>query len=322
MRVLVTGATGKIGHPIARALGRAGHEVRVLARDPGRAASLLPPDFEFVRGDVTDPGTLGPAVEGCEVVFNAMGLPEQWLADETLFERVNAQGSANLARAAAAAGVRRFVHTSTMDVFDAPPGSRFDESALPAKPKKTIYDRSKQQAERVVLEAAGQMEVVFVNPAVAYGPGPAASASIEQMFQLLLRGLFPAVPPGGFGVVFTDGLAQGQLLAAERGRPGQRYLFSDEHVTMMRLAKTVVSVAGRGRAPVMTMPVAVAKAMAVAGESLARMTGRPPPLARGQLNLMLWNAVPDSTKAQCELGWTPTPLETGLRRTLEAIQPG
>lgn len=294
----------------------------MLARDPGRAASLLPPDFEFVRGDVTDPGTLGPAVEGCEVVFNAMGLPEQWLADETLFERVNAQGSANLARAAAAAGVRRFVHTSTMDVFDAPPGSRFDESALPAKPKKTIYDRSKQQAERVVLEAAGQMEVVFVNPAVAYGPGPAASASIEQMFQLLLRGLFPAVPPGGFGVVFTDGLAQGQLLAAERGRPGQRYLFSDEHVTMMRLAKTVVSVAGRGRAPVMTMPVAVAKAMAVAGESLARMTGRPPPLARGQLNLMLWNAVPDSTKAQCELGWTPTPLETGLRRTLEAIQPG
>lgn len=322
MKVLVTGATGKIGNPVACALGRAGHEVRVLVRDPGRAASLLSPDFELVRGDVTDPGTLGPAVEGCEVVFNAMGLPEKWLADETLFERVNAQGSANLARAAAAARVRRFVHTSTMDVFDAPPGGRFDESALAAQPKKTAYDRSKQQAERAVLQAADGMEVVFVNPAVAYGPGPAASASVEQMFRLLLRGLVPAVPPGGFGVVFTEGLAQGHLLAAGLGKPGQRYLFSDEHVTMMRLAKTVVSVAGRGRAPVMTMPVGIAKAMAATGESLARITGRPPLLARGQLNLMLWNAVPDSAKAQRELGWTPTPLETGLRRTLEAIQAG
>jgi dihydroflavonol-4-reductase len=322
VKVLVTGATGKIGNSVACALGRAGHEVRLLVRDPGRAASLLPPDFELVRGDVTDPGTLGPAVEGCEVVFNAMGLPEKWLADETLFERVNAQGSANLARAAAAARVRRFVHTSTMDVFDAPPGGRFDESALATQPKKTAYDRSKQQAERAVLQAADGMEIVFVNPAVTYGPGPTTSAYEGQMFRLLLRGLVPAVPPGGFGVVFTDGLAQGHLLAAELGKPGQRYLFSDEHVTMMRLAKTVVSVAGRGRAPVMTMPAGVAKAMAAAGESLARITGRPPMLARGQLNLMLWNAVPDSTKAQRELGWTPTPLETGIRRTLKAIQAG
>ena len=269
----MTGATGKIGNPIAWALGRAGHEVRVLVRDPGRAASLLSPGFEFVKGDVTDPGTLGPAVEGCEVVFNAMGLPEQWLADESLFERVNAQGSGNLASAAAAARVRRFVHTSTMDVFDAPPGGRFDESALATKPKKTVYDRSKQQAEDAVLQAADGMEVVFVNPAVAYGPGPTASASIEQMFRLLLRGLFPAVPPGGFGVVFTEGLAQGHLLAAELGKPGQRYLFSDEHVTMMRLAKTVVSVAGRGRTPVMTMPVGVAKAMAAAGVIAVNLPG-------------------------------------------------
>jgi dihydroflavonol-4-reductase len=322
VKVLVTGATGKIGNSIACALGRADHEVRALVRDPGRAASLLSPDFELVRGDVTDPGTLGPAVEGCEVVFNAMGLPEKWLADETLFERVNAQGSANLARAAAAARVRRFVHTSTINVFDAPPGGSFDESALATQLKKTAYDRSKQQAERAVLQAADGMEIVFVNPAVVYGPGPTATPSVDRMFRLLLRGLGAVVLPGGFGVVFTEGLAQGHLLAAELGKPGQRYLFSDEHVTMRRLAKTVVSVAGRGRAPVMTMPAGVAKAMAAAGESLARITGRPPLMARSQLNFMLWNAVPDSTKAQRELGWTPTPLETGLRRTLEAIQAG
>ncbi len=289
----------------------------MLARDLGRAAAVLPRGVEFVAGDVTDPGTLGPAVAGCEVVFNAMGLPEQWLADEALFDQVNAQGSANLAMAAAAAGVRRFVHTSTIDVFDAPAGGRFDETALAAKPKGTAYERSKQRAEQVVLGAAGSMEVVFTNPATVYGPGPAGSASIERLFRLVVRGLVPAVPPGGFGVVFTEGLAQGHLLAATVGDPGERYILCDEHATMMRLAQTAVSVAGRGRAPRITMPTGFAKAMAAAGEALAQVTGRPPLLSRGQLEFLLWNAVPDSTKAQRELGWTATPLETGIRRTLE-----
>jgi nucleoside-diphosphate-sugar epimerase len=317
VKVLVSGGTGKVGNAVARAARNAGHEVRVLARDLGRAVALLPQGFEFVAGDVTDPGTLGPAVAGCEVVFNAMGLPEQWLADEALFDQVNAQGSANLARAAAAAGVRRFVHTSTIDVFDAPAGGRFDERALAANPKGTAYEQSKQHAEQVVLGAAGSMEVVFTNPATVYGPGPAGSASIERLFRLAVRGLVPAVPPGGFGVVFAEGLAQGHLLAAAVGEPGERYILCDEHATMMRLAKAAVSVAGRGRAPRITMSAGFAKAMAAAGEALARVSGRPPLLSRGQLEFLLWNAVPDSTKAQRELGWTATPLETGIRQTLE-----
>ncbi|MGE5286261.1 MAG: NAD-dependent epimerase/dehydratase family protein [Micromonosporaceae bacterium] len=317
MRVLVSGGTGKVGNAVARAARNAGHEVHVLARDPGRAATLLTQGFKFVAGDVTDPDTLGPAVAGCEVVFNAMGLPEQWLADEALFDQVNAQGSANLATAAAAAGVRRFVHTSTIDVFDAPAGGRFDETVLAAKPKGTAYERSKQRAEKLVLGAAGSMEVVFTNPATVYGPGPARSASIEQLFRLVLRGLVPAVPPGGFGVVFTEGLARGHLLAADVGEPGERYILCDDHATMMRLAQTAVSVAGRGRAPRITMSAGFAKAMAAAGEAFAHVTGHPPLLSRGQLEFLLWNAVPDSTKARRELGWTATPLEIGIRQTLE-----
>src|ERR671929_411842 len=119
MRVLVTGATGKVGYAIATALVDRGDEVRALVRDPERAARQLPAGVEPVTGDVTQPATLPDAVDGCELVFNAMGLPEQWQRDVTVFERVNAQGSANVVRAARAAGVRRFVHTSTNDVFDA-----------------------------------------------------------------------------------------------------------------------------------------------------------------------------------------------------------
>ena len=130
MRALVTGATGKVGHAVARALAARGDDVRALVRDPVRAAGVLPGGVEAVVGDVTDPSSRQPAVEGREVVFNAMGLPEQWVRDETVFDRVNAEGTRALAQAASRAGVRRLVHTSTEDVFHAERGARFDESRV------------------------------------------------------------------------------------------------------------------------------------------------------------------------------------------------
>ena len=319
MRALVTGATGKVGHATAKALVDAGHGVRVLVRDPQRAAGVVPAGAEVVAGDVTDRGSLEAAVAGCEVVFNEMGLPEQWLRDADEFERVNARGTENVVRAADAGGVRRVVHTSTIDVFHAEPGTCFDESAVAGYSKPTAYERSKQHAEELAREAAAQVELVFVNPCAVYGPGPLGSASLErQLFEPIVRGRLPALTPGGFGVVYSYGVGSGQLLAAERGRPGEHYILCDGHVTLRELAETVVRVAGRGRVPP-TLPVPVAKAAAATGEALARVIRRPPLLARGELHFLLWNAQPDATKAQRELGWRPTPFDDGVRRTLSEL---
>jgi dihydroflavonol-4-reductase len=319
MEALVTGATGKVGHAVASALLERGDEVRALVRDPGRAR--LPEGSEPARGDVTDPASVRRAAEGCELVFNAMGLPEQWLADEQTFDRVNARGSETVVRAAAEAGARRVVHTSTIDVFHADTGARLDESKLADYPKGTAYERSKQKAERLVLAAAEDtgVELIIVNPAAVYGPGPGGSASFErQLFRPLVEGsrlAAPALPPGGCGVTFAPGIGRGQLLAAERGRPGARYILCDRHVTIRDLAETVVRVAGRGRVPP-TLPLPVARALAAGGELASRIIHKPPLLARGQLYFFLWNAAPDSGKAVRELGWAPTPLEDGLTATL------
>ncbi len=105
-----------------------------------------------------------------------MGLPEQWFPDDGIFDRVNAIGSRDLARAAKDADVRRFVHTSTNDVFHAEQGARFDESQLADYPKGTAYERSKQRAEELVLAERNGMDVVLLNPTGVYGPGPSASA--------------------------------------------------------------------------------------------------------------------------------------------------
>jgi dihydroflavonol-4-reductase len=319
MRVMVTGATGKVGHAIASALLDRGDAVRTLVRDPKRAASILPAGIEPVRGDATDPDSLPAAVEGCELVFNAMGLPEQWVRDEAIFDRVNAIGSGELASAASRAGVRRFIHTSTHDVFAAETGQRFDETDLATEPKGTAYERSKQRAEELVLAERNGMEVVILNPCAVYGPGPSASVSFDKdFFAPVVRKRLPALPPGGSALVFTDGVAAGHLLAAEKGTDGERYILGDTYAPLRELAETVVRVAGRGRVPP-TMPVPLARAFAGAGEAVSRVIRRPPMLSRGQLYYFRWQARPDSSKAQSELGWRPTPLEEGIRKTLSAM---
>jgi dihydroflavonol-4-reductase len=326
MRAVVTGATGKVGHSIVLALLERGHRVRALVRNPVRAGRLLPPDVEVVFGDVTKPANLEDACAGCDIVFNAMGLPEQWLRDEARFAQVNARGTEAVVRAAGRAGVRRVVQTSTVDVFERGPGGVLDEALVATTPKGTAYERSKQVAEELALAAAADsgVELVLVNPAAVYGPGPGGGGSSfeEGMFRPIVlrqRTKLPLLPPGGLGLVFAPGLAQGQLLAAERGVPGERYILCDTHVTFPELGHAVTRVAGRGTVPP-TMPVWLARGLAAGGETLSRLTRRPPMLPRGQLHFFLWNAKPDPSKARRELGWEPTALEHGLRRTLDDLR--
>jgi dihydroflavonol-4-reductase len=316
VKAFVTGATGKVGNAITRALHARGDEVVALARDPQKARAVLPDGVQVARGDVTDPPSVRAAVDGCELAFNAMGMPEQWVRDESIFEELNARGTETVVRAARDAGVRRFVQTSTIDVFDAPPGGRFDETKLATRPKNTAYERSKQHAEQLALAARGpDMELVFANPSAVYGPGPGSVSLEKQLFEPVARGILPVLTPGGMGVVHERGVASGHLLVAEHGRDGERYILSDRHITLHELARTVVRVAHRGRVP-RVLPVPLARAAAAAGDAIAARTGIMPLVSRGQLEFLLWNAAPDSTRAQEELGWEPTALEDGIRQSL------
>ncbi|HEX3562428.1 MAG TPA: NAD-dependent epimerase/dehydratase family protein [Solirubrobacterales bacterium] len=319
MRALVTGATGKVGHAIASALLDRGDHVRGMVRDPKRAASVLPAGIEPIQGDVTDPESLAAAAEGCELVFNSMGMPEQWVKDEAIFDQVNAIGSGEVASAAKRAGVRRLIHTSTHDVFHADTGQPFDETKVADYPKGTAYERSKQHAEELVLAERDGMEVVILNPSGVYGPTPSPTPSFENgLFEPVVRKRLPAVPPGGTGYAYVEGVAAGHLLAADKGTDGERYILADGYASFRDLAETAKRIAGRGRVPP-TMPVPVAKAIASVGAGISRVIRRPPLLPKGQLTYFLWQARPDSSKAQRELGWKPTPLDEGVHRTLHSM---
>jgi dihydroflavonol-4-reductase len=316
MRFMVTGATGKVGSAVAQRLSDRGDEVVALVRNPDAARKALPDRVELVEGDVTEAGTISPAVEGADGVFNCMGIYEQWLSDPGTFERVNAQGAQNVVAAAREGKVRRVVHTSTFDVFHAPNGGTMTEEQLADYPKGTAYERSKQHAEKLVLaEAADETEVVIVNPAGVYGPGRWAASGLDSAIRDAVRRRLPAVPPGGMTLGYIDDVAEGHLAAFERGRPGERYILGDGFASMREIVAAAVEEAGRGWVPP-TLPVSLARGMAAAGERLSRLIRRPPLLGRGQLHFLLWEAKVDNSKAREQLGVEFTPWKEGIRRTV------
>jgi dihydroflavonol-4-reductase len=316
MRFMVTGATGKVGNAVARRLVERGDEVVALVRDPAAAGEALPAKVKLVQGDATEPRTIPPALEGVEGVFNCMGIYEQWLSDPGTFERVNAEGARNVVAEARRAGVGRVVHTSTFDVFHASTGGTMTEEQLADYPKGTAYERSKQRAEELVLaEASDGIEVVIVNPAGVYGPGPWAESGLDSAIRDAVRRRLPAVPPGGMTLGFIDDVAQGHLAAFERGRAGERYILGDGFASMREIVATAVDEAGRGWVPP-TLPVSLARGMAAAGEGVSRLIRRPPLLGRGQLHFLLWAAKVNNSKAREQLGVEFTPWKEGIRRTV------
>src|SRR5215216_1666459 len=316
MRALVTGATGKIGNTVARKLAERGDEVVALVRDPAKARELLLEGVELARGDVTDPASLRAAAEGIDGAFNCMGLFEQWFADPGIFDRVNAQGARNVIAAAREAGAKRVVHTSTFDVFHAEQGGTVSEAAVADYPKATPYERSKQLAERLVLEEAERgIEVVIANPSSVYGPGPWQGTGIDRAIRDAIRRRLPATPPGGMTLVLADDVARGHLAAFDRGTPGERYILADGYAPMREVLSLAVAEAGRGWVPP-TLPARVATGMSGAGEAMSRLIRHPPLLGKGQLTFLMWQARASNDKARTELGVAFTPLADGIARTV------
>ena len=316
--VLVTGATGTVGNAVAAQLAAAGAEVRALVRDVERARSLLPDGVTPIPGDVTDSASVTAAVAGCERVFHAAGLPEQWRLDAEDFRRVNVGGTANVVEACLAHGVSRLVYTSTIDVFAWTPGVPFDESHLDPEPRPTAYERSKQEADRLVVAALERgLDAVFLHPAAVYGPAPVVSVALNDLLRRLAKRKIPMLLPGGMPVVHAADVAAGHLTAAAKARSGDRFILSGQYLTLRQIALAVKEHVPSAKVPPV-MPMAFARAIAVAGEGVAKLTKRPPLIARGEQIFLASHPVPVADRARAELDWSSRPISEGFGETLKA----
>ncbi len=312
---LLTGATGTVGNAIAHLLVSRGRAVRALVRSADRARACLPPAVELAEGDVTDARSVRQAMEGCGAVYHASGLPEQWLPDPSLFERVNVDGTRHMVEAALALGVERFIYTSTIDVFVMPRGVEFDESRLDPEPKATPYERSKQEADRLVTAALARgLPARFLHPSGVYGPAPVVTGVNDFLVRLQRREI-PMLLPGGMPVVHADDVALGHVLAEERAPAGARYILSDSYLTLAEIARAVAAASVTAKVPPV-LPLWAARAVSAAGELISRFTGKAPLIPSGQLHFLCLEARPSAGRARRELGWRPLPFADALRRTL------
>jgi len=314
---LVTGATGLVGYNIVAALLQRRRKVRALVRSLEKGRRLLPLDCKLVRGDVTDRDSVERAMAGCGVVYHAAGFPEQWMKNTDIFERVNVGGTRNMVDAALQQHIRRFVYTSTIDVFAAAAGQEYDESLLAVDPKGTPYERSKQGADQAVTAALENgLPAVFLHPAGLYGPGPSDSPGTNEFILKLHRGQVPMLLPGGFPMVFAPDVGEGHVLAELKSDVGGRYILSEGYYALSDLARVILEELGLRKRVPPVMPIGIVKAVAAIGEWWADITGKPPLIPKGQLHFMQWQAFPKNNKARRILGWSPTPLRRGLQQTI------
>jgi dihydroflavonol-4-reductase len=312
----VTGATGFLGAHIVRLLSERGHQLQITCRNPGRLSALADLRARQARADICDFGALRRAFEGAEVVFHTAGYvgsrPVEWAW------RVNAEGPLAAVEASAAAGCRRVVLMSSISaVGPRSDGRPADEhTPYPGDWMGLTYPDSKHEGERVALQAATQngIEVVIVNPGYVLGPPFDRSGAGETSIRIVghyLRGRLPAVIAAPMNFVDVRDVAAGHLLAAERGRPGERYILGGENTTWPEFIDRMAMLSDVHH-PVIVLPREVAR--------LARIRdalGLPGPLSAEAYGLMAQDWRVSSTKAHRELGYRTRPLNQTLRATID-----
>jgi dihydroflavonol-4-reductase len=312
---LVTGASGFIGAAVVRRLLQRGWRVRALMRPESNRANLDGLGVEAVTGRLEDEESLALAVAGCAAVLHIAADYRLWAPDPDALYRTNVTGSRALMRAALDAGVERVVHTSSVATLGHLPGDVAADEETPTSLEEMIgaYKRSKFLAERAVLRMVAEdgLPAVVVNPSTPVGPGDIRPTPTGRMIAEAARGRIPAFVNTGLNIVHVDDVAEGHVLALEKGRVGQRYVLGGDNLTLAAILAVIAKAAGR-RAPTVRLPRAVVWPMAVAAELLARFTGVEPLVTCDGLRMSRACMYFRSDKAERELGYRHRPAEAAL----------
>lgn len=312
---LVTGASGFIGWHVARTLIENGQRVRALVRPGSRVREL---EVETAQGDLRDADSLQRAVAGCGLVFHVAADYRLWAKrPEELYES-NAGGTRNLLEAARRAGVERVVYTSTVGCIGIPAEGLGDETApVRMEDMSGAYKRSKFLAEQAALEFERDgLPVIIVNPTAPVGDHDSKPTPTGKIVLDFLKGAMPAFIDTGLNLVDVRDTAKGHLLAAEKGRPGERYILGCENLTLEEILGRLARLSGK-KAPVVKLPYAVAYAAGLVSTGWARLTGSEPRAPLDAVRMARKKMWVSHEKARRELGFDPSPVDGALARAIE-----
>ena len=310
MRILITGATGYLGRTLVLAFRNAGHETVAFSRRA--SASGVPGDV--FDGDVRDLAALERAVSGCDGVCHSAALVSVWRKQRDEFDAVNVGGLENVLAAARAARITRILYTSSFLAL--PPNG----AEVPGR--WNDYQRTKVAADKTASRAVAEgVPLIRAYPGVIYGPGALTEGNlVGGMIRDHLAGRLPGVIGADrvWSYAWVEDVARGHVAALERAEAGARYVLGGENAPQMRLFEIVRELTGR-RLP-RRIPAAVGVMVGALEELKATLTGRPPLLTAGTVEVLTRDWAMDSSLAIRDLGYVVTPLREGIARVIATLQ--
>jgi dihydroflavonol-4-reductase len=319
---LVTGANGHIGAALVHALSRRGRHIRAFVRRSSDlsgvkdAQGLMPKGVELFYGDVLDPDSLLGALDGVGSVYHTAAVFNTRLNDESEMQRANVDGTRNLLAALKQKPVMRLVYTSSVAAigYTRDPRVVLDEATWNTDPI-DVYTATKTESEKLVHAAVAEgLDAVIVNPATVLGPGDHKPTPSNGFILLALKNGAPATFDSGHTYVDVDDVAEGHLLAEERGKKGERYVLGHEQVSNDVLLTQLARRTGR-RAPMVKLGHVSVEVLGWGVELKAKLLGGKPLFTRAKAHKLIdYYGYFSHAKASQELGWKPRPLAETLDR--------
>jgi dihydroflavonol-4-reductase len=316
---LVTGGTGFVGANVVRELLRAGATVRVLARPGGDRRALADLAVEIVEGHLGEPASLRRAAAGITTLFHVAADYRLWTRDPRELYRTNVDGTRAMLAAALEAGVRRIVHTSTVGALGIPKDGTLGTEDTPVSLRDMVgpYKASKFLAEQVAREfARAGAPLVIVNPSAPVGPWDVKPTPTGQMLVDFLRGKMYASLDTGLNIVHVRDVARGHLLAAERGRVGEKYILGHANLSLTEIFHVLAEVTGL-RPPRFQIPYRVAWLAAAGMEGVARLGRGTPAVSLTAVRMARKRMYFSPSKAVRELGLPQTAPRQALSEAVE-----
>jgi dihydroflavonol-4-reductase len=313
--VLVTGGSGFLGSAVVRSLIARGARVRVLVRPASPSGNLIGLDCETIVGDLGDKQSLKASLRGIRYLFHVAADYRLWARDPSVMLRVNVEGTRSLMGEALSARVERIVYTSSVATFRVAGATGPVDETSPLESDEAIgaYKRSKVLAERAIEEMIlrEKLPAVIVNPTTPIGPRDIRPTPTGRILLDAARGRIPAFVDTGLNFAHVDDIAEGHLLAFERGRIGERYILGGQNLSLQELLAAVAGLTGR-RAPRIKLPRGPLFPLAFGAEAVARFTGKEPLLTVDGLRMSRYQMFFTSAKAERELGYRNRPYQEGV----------
>jgi len=323
MKVFLTGATGFVGHHVAKALVAEGADLRMLVRKTSNLANIEGIRGETYIGDLSEPETLRAGMEGCDAVMHVAADYRLWIPDPASMYRANVDGTRELLRMAREAGVPRVVYTSSVATMHFRTDGIVINEDTPVSLKDMVghYKRSKFLAEEEAIKAAkGGQQVIILNPTTPIGPNDSKPTPTGRIFVDFLNGRFPAYMDTGLNLVDVTEVARTHVSALTLGQPGHRYILGGENLTLKQILDKMAGITGLP-SPSMKIPFVVAATYAFFEEWITgRIRGLEPRATFEEVRMGRKKMYASSAHAQQELGFRIAPVYPAMRAAIEWFQ--